>query len=264
VYPIIENTEYFLTSYDGDVTRPIVYLQDSSLFTANRDSTILIVLGECSGCKLDGVNLAGHNLAGLDLSGASLQNATLTAAYMPDADLTGADLTGADLTDVDFYEVAKRPSLNGATLYRTQFAEANLIGIDLRNAHLEGANFSHARIVGALLTGITHVHGRADGRVSFVKALLAGADFSNSTFDGGNFTNAIFSTKSGTVKLEVRDSPTTSVTQPYSFGPTVRPRSTSEYTICPNLALGPCDTDAKWVAQQPPTYKGDIDPAHGW
>ena len=206
-------------------------------------------------CSSD-LNLSGANLSG----GAKLQGATLSFAYMPDANLAGADLTGAHLNNVDFYQVTKRPSLKGATLYQTQFADANLIGIDLSEAHLEGANFSDAQMLGALLTGITHVTGSANGRVSFVKALLAGANFSNSTFDGGDFTNAIFSTRSGSVDLLVRDSLTTSVTQPYTFAATVRPLSTSSGTVCPNTTSGPCATAAQWVAQAPPTYKGYNNP----
>ena len=265
---IIENRGQFLSlydGYDGDSPRPVVELQDTALFTVHHDRTILIVTGSCSHCnlkgaQLDNYNLAGANLSGADLSGgASLKGAVLSFAYMPDADLTGADLTGAHLNDVDFYQVAKRPSLNGATLYQTQFANANLIGIDLRGAHLEGADFSGAQMLGALLTGITHVTGSANGQVSFVKSLLAGANFSNSTFDGGNFTNAIFSTKSGTVDLLVRNSPTTTVTQPYGFGATVRPLSTTKHTVCPNTESGPCDT-ARWVAQNPPIYQGYNNP----
>ena len=251
--------------------------QDTAFFKVNRtDFTILIVTGSCRHCNLAGANLAGYNLAGADLTGANLaranlsgvnltgsaklQSATLSLAYMPDADLTGADLTGADLNSVDFYQVAKRPSLKGATLYQTQFAIANLIGIDLREAHLEGANFSGAQMLGALLTGITHVADSANGKVSFVKALLAGADFNNSTFDGGNFTNAIFSTKPGTVDLDVRNSPDTKVTQPYGFAVTIRPLSTTSATVCPNTSSGPCTTDAQWVAQDPPKYVGYNDP----
>jgi uncharacterized protein YjbI with pentapeptide repeats len=107
---------YFLSFYDVYPTRPVVEPRDTSFFTPNRDFTILIVTGSCSHCNLDGVNLAAHNLAGANLSGASLKNATLSFAYMPDANLAGADLTGAHLNNVDFYQVAKRPSLNGATL----------------------------------------------------------------------------------------------------------------------------------------------------
>jgi uncharacterized protein YjbI with pentapeptide repeats len=263
---IIENGSRFLSLYDGDPTRPVVELQDTALFTVHHDRTILIVTGNCSHCNLKGAqlddyNLAGANLSGADLSGgASLKGATLSFAYMPDADLTGADLTGAHLNNVDFYQVAKRPSLNGATLYQTQFANANLIGIDLSNAHLEGANFNGAQMLGALLTGVTHVTGSANGQVSFVKALLAGANFSNSTFDGGDYTNAIFSTKSGTVNLLVRNSPTTTVTQPYGFGATVRPLSTTAHTVCPNTTSGPCAMAAQWVAQNPPIYQGYNDP----
>jgi uncharacterized protein YjbI with pentapeptide repeats len=277
---ITENAEHVLSSYDGDPTRPIVEPRDTSFFTPSRDFTILFATGNCSACNLDEANLASHNLAFANLSGASLQkanlaganlrraslpnaklqNATLSFAYMPDADLTGADLTGAHLNNVDFYQVEKRPSLKGATLYQTQFAEANLIGIDLSEAHLEGANFSDARMLGALLTGITHVAGSANGRVSFVKTLLAGANFSSSTFDGGDFANAIFSTRPGTVDLLVRNSPTTTVTQPYGFAATARPLSTTGHTVCPNTTSGPCATDAQWVAQDPPIYQGYNDP----
>ena len=263
---IIENRGQFLSLYDGDPTRPAVELQDTALFTVHHDRTILIVTGNCSHCnlkgaQLDNYNLTGANLSGADLSGgASLQGAVLSFAYMPDANLAGADLTGAHLNNVDFYQVTKRPSLNGATLYQTQFANANLIGIDLSNAHLEGANFSGAQMLGALLTGITHVTGSTSGQVSFVKTLLAGANFFNSTFDGGDFTNAIFSTKSGTVDLLVRNSPTTTVTQPYGFVATVRPLSTTNGTVCPNTTSGPCATAAQWVAQNPPVYEGYNDP----
>jgi hypothetical protein len=263
---IVENAGSFLALYDGDSTRPAAELPDTAFFTVQHDRTILIVTGSCSHCNLKGAqlddyNLAGANLSGADLSGgASLKGATLSFAYMPDADLTGADLTGAHLNNVDFYQVAKRPSLKGATLYQTEFANANLIGIDLSGAHLEGADFSGAQMLGALLTGITHVTGAANGRVSFVKTLLAGANFFNSTFDGGDFTNAIFSTKSDTVKLLVRDSPTTSVTQPYDFTATVRPLGTTAHTVCPDTTSGPCATAAQWVAQNPPTYEGYNDP----
>lgn len=262
---IVENQASFLSLYDGDSTRPVAELPDTAFFTVHHDKTILIVTGNCSHCNLNGAqlqgyNLAGANLSGADLSGAHLEGAILSFAYMPDANLAGADLTGAHLNNVDFYQVAKRPSLNGATLYQTQFANANLIGIDLSNAHLEGAAFGGAQMLGALLTGITHVPGSANGQVSFVKALLAGANFSNSTFDGGDFTNAIFSTKSGTVDLLVRNSPTTTVTQPYGFAATVRPLSTTSGTVCPNTTSGPCATAAQWVAQNPPIYQGYNDP----
>jgi uncharacterized protein YjbI with pentapeptide repeats len=258
---IVENQASFLSLYDGDSTRPPAELPDTAFFTVQHDRTILIVTGSCSHCNLKGAqlanyNLAGANLSGADLSGAHLEGAVLSFAYMPDANLAGADLTGAHLNNVDFYQVSKRPSLNGATLYQTKFANANLIGIDLSNAHLEGADFSGAQMLGALLTGITHVTGPANGQVSFVKALLAGVSFFNSTFDGGDFTNAIFSTKSGSVDLLVRNSPTTTVTQPYNFGATVRPLSTTRATVCPDTTSGPCATDAQWVAQNPPIYQG--------
>jgi len=263
---IFENQASFLSLYDGDSTRPVAEPPDTAFFTVQHDQTILIVTGNCSHCnlkgaQLDNYNFAGANLSGADLSGgASLKGAILSFAYMPDANLAGADLTGAHLNNVDFYQVAKRPSLNGATLYQTQFANANLIGIDLSNAHLEGAAFGGAQMLGALLTGITHVPGSANGQVSFVKALLAGANFSNSTFDGGDFTNAILSTKSGTVDLLVRNSPTTTVTQPYGFAATVQPLSTTRGTVCPNTTSGPCATAAQWVAQDPPKYEGYNDP----
>ena len=263
---IIETELRFLSFYDVSPTRPVIARQGTAFFTPNHYSTILIATGSCSHCNLRGAQLQGYNFAGANLNGADLsggaklQGATLSFAYMPDADLTGADLTGAHLNDVDFYQVTKRPSLNGATLTQAQFANANLIGIDLSHAFLEGADFSGAQMPGALLKDITHVTTPTSGRVSFVKTLLAGADFSNSTFDGGDFTNAIFSTKSGTVDLLVRDSPTTSVTQPYSFGVTVRPLGTTTATVCPAVTSGPCTTAAQWVAQDPPIYKGYNDP----
>ena len=58
----------------------------------------------------------------------------------------------------------------------------------------------------------------------------------------------------------MRNSPTTTVTQPYGFVATVRPLSTTKGTVCPNTTSGPCSTAAQWVAQSPPIYQGYNDP----
>jgi uncharacterized protein YjbI with pentapeptide repeats len=84
-----------------------------------------IILRDCTGCSLKGLDMHDADLRGSRLVGASLNDAKLAGARLNDARLVGVSARDADLS-------------------RTDLRGANLIGASLRNARLSGATIGDA------------------------------------------------------------------------------------------------------------------------
>ncbi len=84
-----------------------------------------LILHDCTGCSLKGLDLHDADLRGSRVIGASLDDARLAGAHLNDARLVGASARDADLSRAD---------LRGA----------DLVATDLRNARLTGATIGDA------------------------------------------------------------------------------------------------------------------------
>lgn len=84
-----------------------------------------IILHDCTGCSLHGIDLHDADLRGSKLVGASLQDAKLAGAHLNDARLVGMSARDADLS-------------------RTDLRGADLVGASLRGAKLAGATIGDA------------------------------------------------------------------------------------------------------------------------
>ena len=84
-----------------------------------------IILRDCTGCSLKGLDLHDADLRGVKLVGASLSDAKLAGARLNDAHLVGVSAHDADLS-------------------RTDLRGANLVGASLLNARLAGATIGDA------------------------------------------------------------------------------------------------------------------------
>jgi len=84
-----------------------------------------IILRECTGCSLRGLDLHDADLRGIKVVGANLDDAKLAGAHLNDARLVGVSARDADLS-------------------RTDLRGANLMGANLRNARLAGATIGDA------------------------------------------------------------------------------------------------------------------------
>ena len=112
-----------------------------------------IILRDCTGCSLKGLDMHDADLRGIKLVGASLNDAKLAGAKLNDARLVGVSARDADLSRVD---------LRGA----------NLIGASLRNARLTGATIGDA-----VLCSENHgYYNSGDGERRTVCADLRGVD----------------------------------------------------------------------------------------
>lgn len=117
---------------------------------------------------LSGRNMSGDDLNGLDLSGANLTGADLSKANLHGVKLVGANLTNADLTQAD-----------------------------LTFTWIMRADFSHARLHGAMMQSVvtsTGMDNTADQAARFVGADLSDASltvhFSYDDMRGANFAGA--------------------------------------------------------------------------
>ncbi|MDB5028659.1 MAG: pentapeptide repeat protein [Candidatus Eremiobacteraeota bacterium] len=86
-----------------------------------------MILRDCTGCSLGGIDLHDADLRGIHVVGANLNDAKLAGAHLNDAHLVGVSARDADLSRVD---------LRGATL----------IGASLRGARLSGATIGDAML----------------------------------------------------------------------------------------------------------------------
>jgi uncharacterized protein YjbI with pentapeptide repeats len=84
-----------------------------------------LILHDCTGCSLNGLDLHDADLRGSRIVGASLNDAKLAGAHLNDARLVGASARDADLS-------------------RTDLRGADLVATDLRNARLGGATIGDA------------------------------------------------------------------------------------------------------------------------
>lgn len=132
---------------------------------------------------LRGVNLSGGRFAYLDFPRALLQEADLASCvfficHFVQADFTKATLLGAtfyktELLDARFCNIrASRVQLSHSDLRQSDFSDAFMMDATLIECQLENANFSRARLGGAVIAGECK-------RVNFQDADLDGSDLSN-------------------------------------------------------------------------------------
>jgi len=126
-----------------------------------------IIMHDCTGCSLEGLDihdadlrsakLVGANLNGAKLAGARLNDARLVGIAARDADLSRADLRGANLTDAGL----RNARLSGATIGDAILCSENrniyygdgadgiterrTVCTDLRGVDLHGLDFRSAR-----------------------------------------------------------------------------------------------------------------------
>ena len=112
-----------------------------------------IVIRNCTGCSLQGLDLHGADLRGIKVVGASLDDANFAGARLNDANLIGVRAHDADFSRVD---------LHGA----------NLVGASLRGAKLTGATIGDA----VLCTQAHDEYYAGDGGRRTVCADLRGID----------------------------------------------------------------------------------------
>jgi uncharacterized protein YjbI with pentapeptide repeats len=120
-----------------------------------------LILHDCTGCSLNGLDLHDADLRGSRVIGASLNDAKLTGARLNDARLAGASARDADLSHTD---------LRGA----------DLVATDLRNARLGGATIGDA-----ILCSENRYDDQGDRRVACTNlrgVVLHGLDFRAARF----------------------------------------------------------------------------------
>lgn len=146
-----------------------------------KDLSFLDLAGlDFHGAELSGVNLYGADLTNASLKGARLAGARLDASKLTRADLSNADLHGATLLSIMVFSTIEP---NGSDA--PNFANANLRGAHIA-ARLDGANFRHADLSGAMLGQLIATWGSYRPR-----AVLNGADFSDANLSGADLSKAV-------------------------------------------------------------------------
>ncbi len=107
-----------------------------------------VVVKDCSGQDLTGVDLAGQELFEVNFSHAILTEANLAGAAFADVNFSHAILTGANLASAMLVEA----NLEGANLERANLEWADLHLVNLVGANLHRANLSYAQVHEADMT----------------------------------------------------------------------------------------------------------------
>ena len=90
-----------------------------------------MIMRDCTGCSLEGLDLHGADLRGIKVVGANLSDADLHGASLQGANLVGANVRGADLSHAD---------LHGARLVGANLRDARMTGTTVGDAILCAPN----------------------------------------------------------------------------------------------------------------------------
>jgi uncharacterized protein YjbI with pentapeptide repeats len=148
---------------------------------------------------LSGKDMSGNDLTGLDLSGANLAGADLSGANLHGVKLVGADLTGADLTkaDLTFTWIMRanftRARLHGAMM-QTIVTSAGLDNTPAQAAMFVGADLSDASITVHFsfddMHGANFSHAHMTVNMANQSMGLLRTEFMSTNLDGADFTGA--------------------------------------------------------------------------
>lgn len=94
------------------------------------DQNQLRMLGQCSGCSLEGLDLSGRRMTGVDLSEATLRNVDFSGTRLNIAVFNNAVLENVAFVSAD---------LRGATFVGARMINVSFEGADLRGAVFESA-----------------------------------------------------------------------------------------------------------------------------
>lgn len=215
----------------------------------------------CANAILEDSRFSGADLSKSDFSQANITSSSFNSAFMVGAQFKNATIIGSSFDEVEAYSTGlAKTSFQGCTISSGNFTNAHFMQSDFSQCRLQGGTFSNSEFVSADFSGVTANADDTKSILSFATSLLAGVDFSGATLNGTDLSNAIFSTRSGSVDITIRDTPTTSLTRSYEYGATTHPSTTDSNTTCPDLSIGPCSDDMQFLAPEPPLYKGHEDP----
>ena len=195
---------------------------DEAIMLASRFHEAALTNASFVGARLDGL---APNLAAANFTAARLQGSTFKDAQLSDVSFEGARMDEA--------------VFDGATLQFTNFANAYMKAVNFSavgQRKMTGVNFSRTFLVGCDFTG-ADLSTYDNHATKFDQAYLQGANFTSAKLGGAVMSGAGLSEDDGELRVRIEDRTITVRYKETKIDPAV---STTRETMCPVRGKGPC------------------------